>query len=137
MCGDCFNVSGPANATVDFFSYAAQANSTYQVAASWEASYRGPITIGLEAQRRGACKAPWSSCIMQLAWGCPCAMACHHACNPACSKQASLLILLCPCSDMCRHAALLSPFVVISVFTFAGISGCAGPAFAVQETSGC
>ena len=54
VCGDCFNVSGPANATVDFFSYAAQANSTYQVAASWEASYRGPITIGLEAQRRGA-----------------------------------------------------------------------------------
>lgn len=54
VCGDCFNVSGPANATVDFFSYAAQANSTYQVAASWEASYRGPVTLGLEAQRRGA-----------------------------------------------------------------------------------
>ena len=55
VCGDCFNVSGPANATVDIFSYAAQANSTYQVAASWEASYRGPVTLGLEAQRRGAC----------------------------------------------------------------------------------
>ena len=51
VCGDCFNVSGPANASVDFFSYAAQANSTYQVAASWEASYRGPVALGLEAQR--------------------------------------------------------------------------------------
>ncbi|KAK9833430.1 hypothetical protein WJX81_004558 [Elliptochloris bilobata] len=56
VCGDCFNVSGPANATVDFFSYAAQANSTYQLSASWEPSYRGPVTIGIEAQRQsGAC----------------------------------------------------------------------------------
>lgn len=52
VCGDCFSVAGPANASVDFFSYAAQANSTYQLSASWEPSYRGPITISLEPQRR-------------------------------------------------------------------------------------
>ena len=78
MCGDCFNVSGPANAMVDFFSYAAQANSTYQVAASWEASYRGAVTIGLESQRRGSRKlmchrvasnyAPWPVIVHATAW---------------------------------------------------------------------
>jgi hypothetical protein len=52
VCGSCFSVAGPANASVDFFSYAAQANSTYQLSASWEPSYRGPITISLEPQRR-------------------------------------------------------------------------------------
>jgi len=52
VCGSCFSVTGPANASVDFFSYAAQANSTYQLSASWEPSYRGPVTISLEPQRR-------------------------------------------------------------------------------------
>ncbi|KAK9863676.1 hypothetical protein WJX84_000162, partial [Apatococcus fuscideae] len=51
ICEDCFSVSGPSSPSVAFFNQVDSSNSTYQLMVDWEPSYRGPITVGLQAAR--------------------------------------------------------------------------------------
>ena len=53
ICEDCFSVSGPSSPSVAFFNQVDSSNSTYQLMVDWEPSYRGPITVGLQAARCG------------------------------------------------------------------------------------
>ncbi len=47
VCGDCFELSGPANTTVAFFDYGANTTSTYQLQLMWDPAYLGPLILDL------------------------------------------------------------------------------------------
>lgn len=47
VCGDCFELTGPANTTISFFDYGANTTTTYQLQLSWDPAYLGPITLAI------------------------------------------------------------------------------------------
>jgi hypothetical protein len=47
VCGDCFELTGPANTTVAFFDFGANTTTTYQLQLTWDAAYLGPLTLDL------------------------------------------------------------------------------------------
>lgn len=47
VCGDCFELIGPANTTVAFFDYGASTTSTYQLQLTWDPTYLGPLILDL------------------------------------------------------------------------------------------
>lgn len=47
ICGDCFELIGPANTTVAFFDFGANTTTTYQLQLTWDAAYLGPLTLDL------------------------------------------------------------------------------------------
>ena len=47
VCNDCFTISGPQNATVEYFNQAPSTASSYQLFINWDPAYQGPITVGL------------------------------------------------------------------------------------------
>lgn len=47
VCGDCFEVAAPANASVALYDYSANSTSTYQLQLEWDAAYLGPVTVDL------------------------------------------------------------------------------------------
>ena len=47
VCGDCFEVAGPANASVALYDYGANSTSTFQLQLEWDPSYLGPVTVDL------------------------------------------------------------------------------------------
>lgn len=50
-CGDCFKVTGPADARVESFSKAPGSNSTYHIALAWDKMYSGPVVLDAEQSR--------------------------------------------------------------------------------------
>ena len=44
-------VTGPSNATVEYFNYAQNSTSSYQLLVQWDDAYRGPVTVDLESSR--------------------------------------------------------------------------------------
>ena len=55
-------VSGPSNATVEYFNYAQNSTSSYQLLVQWDDAYRGAVTVDLQSSR-------WSS---QFTLNCAC-----------------------------------------------------------------
>lgn len=49
ICSDCFTVTGPSNATVDYFNLANNANSSYHLSVSWDESYLGPVSVAVDS----------------------------------------------------------------------------------------
>eukprot|EP00891_Asterochloris_glomerata_P006250 jgi/Astpho2/6250/fgenesh1_pg.00088_%23_59_t len=47
VCNDCFTISGPQNASVEYFNQAPSTASSYQLFINWDPAYQGPITVGL------------------------------------------------------------------------------------------
>ena len=47
VCNDCFTISGPQNASVEYFNQAPSTASSYQLFINWDPTYQGPITVGL------------------------------------------------------------------------------------------
>ena len=45
VCGDCFEVAGPANSSVALYDYGANSTSTYQLQLEWDPSYLGPLSV--------------------------------------------------------------------------------------------
>lgn len=48
ICNDCFSITGPSNATVQYFNAAPGASSSYQLMLTWSPDYLGPITVGVD-----------------------------------------------------------------------------------------
>ena len=44
-------VTGPNNATVQYFNYAQNSTSSYQLLVQWDATYRGGVTVDLQSSR--------------------------------------------------------------------------------------
>ncbi|KAL0027046.1 hypothetical protein WJX79_001031 [Trebouxia sp. C0005] len=51
VCLDCFTVTGPSNATVQYFNYAQNSTSSYQLLVQWDEAYRGNVTVDLQTNR--------------------------------------------------------------------------------------
>ncbi len=51
ICENCFSVNGPSSPSLAFFNQVDNSNSTYQLMLDWEPTYRGPITVDLQAGR--------------------------------------------------------------------------------------
>ncbi|KAL3160091.1 hypothetical protein ABBQ32_010871 [Trebouxia sp. C0010 RCD-2024] len=51
VCLDCFTITGPSNATVEYFNYAQNSTSSYQLLVQWDDAYRGPVTVDLQSSR--------------------------------------------------------------------------------------
>ncbi|KAL0051929.1 hypothetical protein WJX82_004666 [Trebouxia sp. C0006] len=51
VCLDCFTVTGPGNATVQYFNYAQNSTSSYQLLVQWDDAYRGNVTVDLQTNR--------------------------------------------------------------------------------------
>ena len=47
VCGDCFELTGPANTTVAFFDFGANTTTAYQLQLTWDVAYLGPLTLDL------------------------------------------------------------------------------------------
>ncbi len=47
VCGDCFEVAGPSNASVALYDYGANSTSTFQLQLEWDPAYLGPLTVDL------------------------------------------------------------------------------------------
>lgn len=47
VCGDCFELTGPANTAVAFFDFGANTTTTYQLQLTWDAAYLGPLNLDL------------------------------------------------------------------------------------------
>ena len=47
LCGDCFEVAGPSNASVALYDYGANSTSTFQLQLEWDPAYLGPLTVDL------------------------------------------------------------------------------------------
>lgn len=51
-CGDCFAVTGPpGGGRVAAFAAAPGSNSSYTLTVTWDAAYRGPVTVAVEPAR--------------------------------------------------------------------------------------
>lgn len=44
-------VTGPSNATVQYFNYAQNSTSSYQLLVQWDEAYRGNVTVDLQTNR--------------------------------------------------------------------------------------
>lgn len=44
-------VTGPGNATVQYFNYAQNSTSSYQLLVQWDDAYRGNVTVDLQTNR--------------------------------------------------------------------------------------
>lgn len=55
LCITCWylQVSGPSNATVEYFNYAQNSTSSYQLLVQWNDAYRGAVTVDLQSSRWG------------------------------------------------------------------------------------
>ena len=52
FCITCIlQVSGPSNATVEYFNYAQNSTSSYQLLVQWDDAYRGAVTVDLQSSR--------------------------------------------------------------------------------------
>lgn len=49
-CGG-LQVTGPSNATVQYFNYAQNSTSSYQLLVQWDSAYRGGVTVDLQNSR--------------------------------------------------------------------------------------
>ena len=45
VCGDCFEVAGPANSSVALYDYRANSTSTFQLQLEWDPAYLGPLSV--------------------------------------------------------------------------------------------
>ena len=45
VCGDCFEVAGPANSSVALYDYGANSTSTFQLQLEWDPAYLGPLSV--------------------------------------------------------------------------------------------
>ena len=54
ICGDCFEMTGPAHSAVAFYNYAGNSTLTYQLLLSWDPSYQGLVTLNLISPSRSA-----------------------------------------------------------------------------------
>ena len=44
-------MTGPSNATVQYFNYAQNSTSSYQLLVQWDEAYRGNVTVDLQTNR--------------------------------------------------------------------------------------
>ncbi len=44
-------MTGPGNATVQYFNYAQNSTSSYQLLVQWDDAYRGNVTVDLQTNR--------------------------------------------------------------------------------------